>query len=221
MFRRLFSGVTVVLCIASIFPFGIRSCQNFHDRVDPPFLSPSGGIYNSAQNVTISCQTADAKIRYSYDYIFGQNFKDNENWLYYAIAWENLKENSIIYTKPIEVNSTKRIRTQAFKKGMADSAEVWVTYIIKYPVETPKFSKKSGIWIAPLTIEILCNTRNSTIRYTTDGSDPTETSSIYNSPITINATTSFKAKGFLKEHPDSATAEANYTIVEPGKHQLN
>lgn len=60
-------------------------------------------------------------------------------------------------------------------------------------VTTPTFSVTSGSYIAPLTVEITCATTGATIYYTTDGTEPTKASTPYNSPLTLNATTTLKA----------------------------
>lgn len=58
-------------------------------------------------------------------------------------------------------------------------------------------------------------TPNATIRYTTNGLEPTLTSTIYSSPISVSSTTTIKAKGFRDGWTQSATANATYTIVSP------
>jgi len=60
-------------------------------------------------------------------------------------------------------------------------------------VDPPVFSPAGGYYVEAQTVTITCAAENATIRYTTDGSDPSGSSSIYSSPIGINANTTLKA----------------------------
>ncbi len=88
-------------------------------------------------------------------------------------------------------------------------------YYISYGVTVvaaPTFSLASGGYVGEQSVSIACETAGATIRYTTDGSDPTETSSVYSSAITVGAgVTTLKAKAYY-EDCESSIAEATYTI---------
>ena len=51
-----------------------------------------------------------------------------------------------------------------------------------------------------------------TIRYTTNGADPTAASTAYAQPLTLSTTTTLKAKAFQTDHPTSTTMTQVYTI---------
>jgi chitinase len=53
------------------------------------------------------------------------------------------------------------------------------------------------------------------IRYTTDGSEPTTTSTLYSAPVTLTATTTVKAKAF-KNGVASSTTSRTYTKSSGG-----
>ena len=58
------------------------------------------------------------------------------------------------------------------------------------------------------TVKIECTTEDAVVRYTTDNSEPTEESTLYESPFSINGVT-VKAKGFKEGWTPSDTASAN------------
>jgi hypothetical protein len=79
-------------------------------------------------------------------------------------------------------------------------------------VATPTFSPAAGTYSEAQTVTISCNTQGATIHYTLDGSDPTENSLIYSTPLTISETTTLKAMAVKEDYNNSAIAEATYII---------
>ena len=77
----------------------------------------------------------------------------------------------------------------------------------------PTFSPEAGVYYEPQTITISCETEGATIHYTTDGITPTEESPIYNSPFSINETTTVKAKAWKAGYQPSPVATATYSIT--------
>ena len=64
-------------------------------------------------------------------------------------------------------------------------------------VAVPRFSREHGLCDNPFTLTLSCDTPGATIRYTTDGQSPTETSgTVYSTPITIATTTCVRAARF-------------------------
>ncbi|MBR1474795.1 MAG: chitobiase/beta-hexosaminidase C-terminal domain-containing protein [Muribaculaceae bacterium] len=79
-------------------------------------------------------------------------------------------------------------------------------------VATPTFSPDGGTYTSAQNVTIGCTTSGATIRYTTDGSDPTSSSQVYSDPIAISTTTTLKAIA-IKDGVTSAIATATYTIT--------
>jgi alpha-tubulin suppressor-like RCC1 family protein len=82
-------------------------------------------------------------------------------------------------------------------------------------VATPSFSHASGTWttssvFGPVTIT--SGTLGATVRYTTDGSDPTEASTLYASPIPVDQSLTLKARGFKAGWTPSPVATATYVL---------
>jgi len=83
-------------------------------------------------------------------------------------------------------------------------------------VATPTFSPAGGTYPSALTVTISCTTSSATIRYTTDGSTPTETSLPYTTPIFVSTTTTLKARAWRSGWTASDVGTAVYTIQSNG-----
>jgi len=81
-------------------------------------------------------------------------------------------------------------------------------------VVTPVINPSPGTYNDSVHVSINSSIESATIRYTTDGTAPTETSAIYSSPIQITSTTVIKTKAFKDYWNASEIAEGLYTIVE-------
>ena len=80
--------------------------------------------------------------------------------------------------------------------------------------QTPEFSEKGGLKHGNVNLQLSCATAGATIRYTTDGSEPTQQSNIYNSSININSNTSVRAKAFANGMLPSAIATHSYIYAD-------
>jgi len=88
-------------------------------------------------------------------------------------------------------------------------------YTILAPVATPTFSPAAGAVLSGTTVTISTTTAGATIRYTTDGTDPTSSSTQYSAPIAITAAVTIKAVATASGFADSAVGSATYTILAP------
>ena len=80
--------------------------------------------------------------------------------------------------------------------------------------QTPEFSEKGGLKHGNVNLQLSCATAGATIRYTTDGSEPTKESNVYNSSININSNTSVRAKAFANGMLPSAIATHSYIYAD-------
>ena len=95
---------------------------------------------------------------------------------------------------------------------MNDSAVASVSYTIKETVATPEFSVDSGAVNSGTEVTITCSTEGAKIYYTTDGSEPTASSTEYTAAISVTAAVTLKAIAVKSGMNDSAVASASYTI---------
>jgi photosystem II stability/assembly factor-like uncharacterized protein/uncharacterized protein YegL len=86
-------------------------------------------------------------------------------------------------------------------------------YSVTGTVATPIFVPSPGTYTSPVSVIINCATSGATIRYTTDGSNPTESSQVYTSSIRINTTSTIKAKAYKSGWIPSIISEATYMIT--------
>lgn len=167
------------------------------NAVATPTFSPEAGTYNGTQNITISCATADATIRYTLD-------------------GTDPTETSTEYTTAIEVSANTTIKAKAWKNGLTASEIATAEYVITNytQLDAPTFSPAAGTYNGAQDITITA-ADGATIRYTLDGTDPTETSTEYTAAIRISSDKTIKAKAWMDGYLPSDVATADYVIELP------
>ena len=80
---------------------------------------------------------------------------------------------------------------------------------------TPTFSPAADSYCGSQSVELSCDTEGATIYYTTDGSTPTTSSSVYSSAITVSSSQTIKALATKTGMNNSSVGEAAYTINTP------
>jgi regulation of enolase protein 1 (concanavalin A-like superfamily) len=168
-------------------------------QVAAPTFNPGGGTYSAAQSVTISTTTAGATIRYTTD---GSTPSETAGTL---------------YSGPVTIGNTTTLKAIAYKSGMSDSSVSSATYTISLPqTAAPTFSPGGGSYTSAQSVTIATTTSGASIRYTIDGSTPSETAgTLYSGPVTISSSTTLKAIAYASGFSDSSVASANYTINLP------
>ncbi|MDR3764762.1 MAG: chitobiase/beta-hexosaminidase C-terminal domain-containing protein [Acidobacteriota bacterium] len=160
-----------------------------------PTFSLASARYLVAQTVTLSDTTTNASIHYTTD-------------------GSTPTTSSTLYTGSITVSTTETINAVAIAPGYVVSAVASATYEIGNPLApTPVFSPASGTTFTDtLSITISDTASGATIYYTTDGSTPTTSSTVYDSAITISAATTLNAIATADGYSTSVVAKAQYTI---------
>ena len=109
-----------------------------------------------------------------------------------------------------------------FKVKCGSSTGTTATITIEYTtggnpiVATPTFSPAEGAYTSAQNVEISTTTTGATIYYTTDGNDPTTSSSVYSSAISVSTNTTIKAMAVKDGMDNSSIASATYTIkIDP------
>jgi len=81
-------------------------------------------------------------------------------------------------------------------------------------VANPRFSSERGLYEAPFMLALSCDTPGAVIRYTTDGSAPSESGGlIYSTPIPVAKTTCIRAMSFKPGWMSSGVHTHTYILV--------
>ncbi len=97
----------------------------------------------------------------------------------------------------------------------ATNLRLWEGAVPTPTVVTPTISPNGGGFTGSVTVSLACATSGATIRYTTNGVDPTASSTAYSAPFTLTAPATVKAKGFKSGANDSGIVSAVFTGVTP------
>ncbi len=88
-------------------------------------------------------------------------------------------------------------------------------------VAAPSFSPVAGTYTSAQTVTIGTTTSGTTIRYTTDGSTPSETTgTVYSGAVNISATTTLQAIAYASGMSDSPVTSGTFTIGVPPPPQV-
>ncbi|MCI5695634.1 MAG: chitobiase/beta-hexosaminidase C-terminal domain-containing protein [Spirochaetia bacterium] len=90
-----------------------------------------------------------------------------------------------------------------------------IDYPVKLTVASPEFSVDSGAVNSGTKVTITCSTEGAKIYYTTDGTEPTASSTEYKAAISVTEAVTLTAIAVKSGMNDSAVASASYTIYTP------
>ncbi len=164
-------------------------------KTTQPVFYPAPGSYSSAQNITITCATPGALIRYTTD---GSDPLSSSS--------------SSPYSAPVNISVTTTLKAAAKKEGNDDSAVTSGLYTIK--AAAPSFNPPAGSYSGAQQVVISTATEGASIYYTTDGTDPSVASNLYNGAITVSQSLVIKAIAVKTGLANSDIAPAAYTISQ-------
>lgn len=158
----------------------------------PVFVTP-GGTYQNDLYAELSTSTPGGVVRYT------TNGTDPV-------------ETSAAYGGPIFLSESTTIKAKTFAANHLPSATATAAYTLQAP--PPIFAQPSGDYASPIDFAISSALPNSHIRYSTDGSEPTESHAVYTGPIHVNdaMTLSLKAKAFRYNWTPSSTVSVVYQV---------
>lgn len=160
--RQVFLAIFVTVIVAAVPAF----CS---DKVADPVASVPSGTYDTPQAVFITTTTPGALIYYTTD------------------GTDPLISNTrrtLMFGRSISIMNTTLLKVVAVKEGMKPSNVVAYQYVIR--VATPRATPGPGEWKElPDTISLYSTTPGAVIYYTTDGTEPSRSSTKYTGPIRL------------------------------------
>ena len=112
----------------------------------------------------------------------------------------------------LSVNTKYYVRAYATNRiGTVYGNEI--SFTTSDAVAKPIINPKGGKYGETQTISITCDTDGAKIRYTLDGSNPTETSELYTGEFVIEESMTIKAKAFKEDFTASLIATETYEII--------
>ena len=170
----------------------------------PPTFSPGSGTYPGPQTVTISYPTGATAC-------VGINTTPS------APTAGTCGAGGATYTGSITVSTSETLNAIATEAGSTNSAVATATYVISLPAAAaPAFSPPGGTYTGAQTVTISTATPGATIYYTTNGTTPTTSSSVYSGPITVSTSETLEAIAVATGYTQSTVATATYTINSGG-----
>lgn len=158
-----------------------------------PTFSPSPSVtYSVSRSVTLADATPGATI-------------------YYTTNGSTPTKLSKRYTSPIPLSTTTTINAIAAANGMGPSTVASATYT--FVAAAPTFSPSPSVtYSTPRSVTLSDATPGVTIYYTTDGSTPTTSSTVYAAPILISSPTTINAIASGAGFAFSTVSTATYTF---------
>lgn len=170
----------------------------FAFKVATPTLSPGGGSYSAAQNVTVSTTSPGVTLHYTANG-----------------AEPTTSDTTVASGSTVSIASSLTLKVRGWRSGWTTSDLTSANYLLSLgTASTPTITPGSGTYAAEQTVTLTTSTSGAVIRYTLDGSEPTLTSALYTAPLKVSAPKTVKARAFKKDWNGSATASATYAFSD-------
>ncbi len=170
------------------------------NAVAPPTVSPAAGTYPGTNlAVTISCQTADAVLRYTLD------------------GSEPVDTSPLVppgggVTIPLPC----MLKAKGWREGLNPSQTLEAVFSQMPTVATPAFNPDGGAFTGnTVNVTISCSTTGAVIRYTTDGSEPDEFDPGVSSgaSVVVPVPGTLKAKAWKTGYTESLVRSTAYSAA--------
>ncbi|WP_263357056.1 beta strand repeat-containing protein [Acidicapsa ligni] len=192
------AGIALVGALMMVGCGGGSSSSSPGNATATPSFSPAAGSYTTSQRVTISDTTVGAV-------------------LYCTTDGTTPTTSSPKCAQPSTVFQTEFLQALAVAPGSSPSAVASAGYTINLnAVATPTFSPAGATYASPQMVTIADATPGANIYYTTDGSVPTTSSSVYGAPINVSTSETLTAIAMASGLSNSEVASAAYTIGQGG-----
>ena len=166
-----------------------------------PVINPNGGAFPSPQSVTLSSSTPSAAI-------------------YYTLDGSTPTPASTEYTGALTISTGTTIKAIASAPGYLQSTVSTASFTFTNQAAPVTFSPVGGTYGSAQTVTLSDADANAKIYYTTDGSTPTASSTLYTAPIQITVSKTIKAIATDPALQNSNVSTAAY-IIQVGGNTIN
>lgn len=163
--------------------------------VAPLQVAPAGGTFAGSVDVTLTTTTTGASI-------------------YYTLDGSGPTTNSTLYTAPIHLTSSAWIRAIGTKSGSTQSPTAEFYYLITaatQPPPAPVFSPSGGTYSTCPDVTLSVAPSGAAIYYTTDGTTPTQSSTLYTQAIHLTQSATISARAYANTLAGSVS-QAVFTV---------
>jgi hypothetical protein len=158
-----------------------------------PSFNPAAGTFTGGQSITITSATSGATIIYTTD------------------GSTPSSSNGTVYTGPVGISVNTTLKAIATKSGLSNSSVTTGVYNIR--AAQPVFTPAPGTYTGTQNVSLSSGTSGVTMRYTLDGTTPSQTNgTVYSGPVVIATTATLKAIAYKTGLTDSLITSGLYTI---------
>ena len=171
---------------------------NQEQQAPEPVISPSGGTYGAAQQITMTDTVSGAAIYYTTD----GSTPTTSSTKYAAGGFQ--------------LSTDATVQAIASAGGYLQSPVASATYAFNTETPAPQFSPAPGTYTSAQSVTITDTNSKATIYYTTDGSTPTTNSAKYGNAISVTTTTVINAIAVVSGLSNSSVISGSYVVEIPG-----
>lgn len=130
--------------------------------------------------------------------------------IYYTLDGSEPSKESTVYSQPIHLEKDTTVKAFAASERRLDSATVTQAVLVRHTAE-PRASVPSGTVEKGAKVELFAD-EGAAIYYTLDGSEPSESSTVYSAAFEIKAPTVIKAFAAKEDYLNSQTVTFTYGV---------
>ena len=166
-----------------------------------PVINPNGGTFSTSQSVQISSSTPSSTI-------------------FYTVDGTTPTPTSAQYTAPIAISTDTTLQAIASAPGYIQSGITSATFTFTNQTPPITFAPAAGTYLAAQTVALTDADTSAKIYYTTDGSAPSSSSTLYTAPIQISVSEIIKAVAIDPTLQNSNIGTAAY-VIQNGGNSIN
>lgn len=181
---------------------GVQSRYGARTQASPPLMGPTDGTYNSPLAVFIQFPLDDdefTSVRYTLDGTDPDQF-------------DPLAANNAI----VNLQNSTTVKARTFNKLKDPSTVTSRTYTLNGAtelVQTPSIDPNGGMFNSQPQITLTTATPGASIYYTTNGANPSQSSTLYTGPFFLAQTATVKAKAFKNNATPSGISSAFFEVT--------